>query len=445
MKKIFLFFLLSFPATLLCQINNPTLSELKGMEDLKGNTHLFYRMDSSWGDYLHGGFSNSIYHFDLSDESDSLFLYAGVKRDSIYQTSIFINDIEFWHNDPTKYIYVGVGCYTECGGFIKRSDSQPLNSSFMLGKISISASNDSAIFSSASCYIIKSTDGGKNWLITDSTDYLNFLSLSPYYDNYIFALDSKGYIEKSSDGGKTFFAVDTSLSSLEPNIPVFYYDRDSLHFYRISYFSDDEKIMSYGSISKSQGEINSWSKIYSSENNLYMSVDYSNSGIIYLADGKNILLSTNYGNTFALYKSLDSTVVGIYKKQGSDKLYAATKYDIYEITPSSIKSIKHLLTSVSDKNNKILLNFSLNQNYPNPFNPSTTITYEIPKAGSVQLKIYNILGQEISTLVNEIQTVGKHSVLFNAQQTIKQFSSGIYFYRLKFGNNILNKKMILLR
>jgi hypothetical protein len=90
-------------------------------------------------------------------------------------------------------------------------------------------------------------------------------------------------------------------------------------------------------------------------------------------------------------------------------------------------------------------NFALNQNYPNPFNPSTTISYEIPKSGSVQLKVYDVLGREIETLVNEEQSAGMHSIIFNSKQANKELSSGIYLYRLKFGSNVLNKKMIFLK
>jgi len=63
----------------------------------------------------------------------------------------------------------------------------------------------------------------------------------------------------------------------------------------------------------------------------------------------------------------------------------------------------------------------------------------------VQLKIYDILGREVALLVNENQSAGKHTVLFDSQQMHKQLSSGVYFFRMKFGSNVLNKKMVLLR
>lgn len=86
-------------------------------------------------------------------------------------------------------------------------------------------------------------------------------------------------------------------------------------------------------------------------------------------------------------------------------------------------------------------NFSLSQNYPNPFNPSTVISYEIAKAGMVTLKIYDILGKEVMTLVNENQNSGKHSVNFNGSS----LSSGLYYYSLESDNFKDTKKMLLIK
>jgi hypothetical protein len=85
--------------------------------------------------------------------------------------------------------------------------------------------------------------------------------------------------------------------------------------------------------------------------------------------------------------------------------------------------------------------FSLAQNFPNPFNPTTTIQFSLPQAGDVSLKIYNLLGEEVKTLVKEYRQAGKHSVQFNANN----LASGIYFYRIQAGSFVETKKMILLR
>ncbi len=85
--------------------------------------------------------------------------------------------------------------------------------------------------------------------------------------------------------------------------------------------------------------------------------------------------------------------------------------------------------------------YALEQNFPNPFNPSTIIRYQIPNDGIVKLKIFNILGQEILTLVNEEKTVGRYEVNFDASK----FASGVYIYKLQAGDYINSKKMILLK
>lgn len=88
-----------------------------------------------------------------------------------------------------------------------------------------------------------------------------------------------------------------------------------------------------------------------------------------------------------------------------------------------------------------LSKFDLAQNYPNPFNPTTTIRYALKEAGLVNFKVYDILGREVLSLINEVQTAGQHEV----KLSMANFSSGIYIYQLKQGNNIQSKKLILLK
>lgn len=85
--------------------------------------------------------------------------------------------------------------------------------------------------------------------------------------------------------------------------------------------------------------------------------------------------------------------------------------------------------------------FALDQNFPNPFNPATNIRYHLPHAGVVTLKVYNVLGKEIATLVSGAQTIGSYAVAFNGAG----LASGIYFYRLQADNFIETKKMVLLK
>ncbi len=90
--------------------------------------------------------------------------------------------------------------------------------------------------------------------------------------------------------------------------------------------------------------------------------------------------------------------------------------------------------------------FRLDPNYPNPFNPSTTIRYQTALSGTVSLKIYNMLGQEVRTLVNAAQTAGEHTVQWDGKDHAgKAVSSGIYIYRLQAGNFAKSNKMTLMR
>ena len=86
-------------------------------------------------------------------------------------------------------------------------------------------------------------------------------------------------------------------------------------------------------------------------------------------------------------------------------------------------------------------NFKLEQNYPNPFNPTTTINYQIPKAGNVIIKVFDCLGREVKELVNEYKAKGRYSIEFSASS----ISSGVYLYQLRTSENTYVKKMILLK
>ncbi len=100
-------------------------------------------------------------------------------------------------------------------------------------------------------------------------------------------------------------------------------------------------------------------------------------------------------------------------------------------TPVGVEKVDGLVPAV----------YELSQNYPNPFNPSTTIRYSIPEAGYVTVKVFNLLGQEVATLVNTQQATGAYEVNFDASQ----LSSGIYFYSIEVNNFTATKKMILMK
>jgi hypothetical protein len=102
---------------------------------------------------------------------------------------------------------------------------------------------------------------------------------------------------------------------------------------------------------------------------------------------------------------------------------------------------KPLLTGISDQSGQIPLVYTLSQNYPNPFNPTTSIRFEIPKQSVVQLKVYNLLGQVVATLINGELKAGRHEAKFDAAK----LASGVYFYRITAGSYVNTMKMMLLK
>jgi hypothetical protein len=99
------------------------------------------------------------------------------------------------------------------------------------------------------------------------------------------------------------------------------------------------------------------------------------------------------------------------------------------------------ITALEQNNDIIISDFFLQQNYPNPFNPSTKISWQVPVGSWQTLKVYDVLGNEVVTLVDEYKSAGSYEVLWNASE----MPSGIYFYRLQSGEFIETKKMILIK
>lgn len=109
-------------------------------------------------------------------------------------------------------------------------------------------------------------------------------------------------------------------------------------------------------------------------------------------------------------------------------------------------SISSSLTGI-DEDSSLPSEFKLEQNYPNPFNPETTISYKIQAASKVSLKVYDALGREVATLVDEYKQPGNYSVKFNAihLERSREIPSGVYFYQLRAGSFVETKKLILMQ
>ena len=121
--------------------------------------------------------------------------------------------------------------------------------------------------------------------------------------------------------------------------------------------------------------------------------------------------------------------------------YVTTLFKQWESNPSdTVDAEVEAITSLIGLD-RIPITYDLKQNFPNPFNPTTIIKYELPHANHVELRIFNLLGQKISTLVSEVQRAGQYQVEWNATG----FAGGIYYYHIVAGDFQDVKKMILLR
>jgi len=144
----------------------------------------------------------------------------------------------------------------------------------------------------------------------------------------------------------------------------------------------------------------------------------------YAGDTNWVSLGTGIPSTYVWCLALDSL----------DYMYAGTEN-------GTVYRSNNTVTEVINNFPNELKHFFLNQNYPNPFNPATTIRYQLPERSLVTIKVYDILGREVATLVNEEKPAGSYEVQFIGNG----LTSGIYFYQIKAGEYSETKKMILLR
>ena len=150
----------------------------------------------------------------------------------------------------------------------------------------------------------------------------------------------------------------------------------------------------------------------------------------------NIVLTKDAGVAYIPSESDITNITDYYIFLLGDSLHFSKWYagsTFYPFTWTDLSSIQ--------ETNEQIHSFSLSQNYPNPFNPTTTITYEIPYREQVTLKVFNTLGQEVTTLVDEEKSQGRHKIEFDASG----LSSGVYFYVLSTSDFVESKKMILMR
>jgi hypothetical protein len=161
----------------------------------------------------------------------------------------------------------------------------------------------------------------------------------------------------------------------------------------------------------------------------YLTIEYDPDGNVLWSDRYNGLPVSAYDQANAMYidESNNIYVTGGSDGQGTYQDYLTIKYS--------------RVTAVNGQPYGVPSSYLLSQNYPNPFNPSTTISYSIPVEGFVRLKLYDILGREVQTLVQEVQNAGNYKL----ELLGKDLASGIYFYRMQAGSFVETKKMLVVR
>jgi choice-of-anchor A domain-containing protein/uncharacterized repeat protein (TIGR01451 family) len=191
-----------------------------------------------------------------------------------------------------------------------------------------------------------------------------------------------------------------------------------------------------GGLFKSIDGGSSWTKVTTLDVLFVYSLSIDASGNVFVSSLTNgVFESTDGGASWSALGMGGSGVCSVTASSTSNNILAGTKDGkVFKI------SGQQATTGVNNLE-QLPVDFKLSQNYPNPFNPTTTIEFALPSAGKYALKIYNVIGQEVASLINNELTAGYHTVTFNASR----MASGIYIYRLSGSNVNISKKMILMK
>jgi len=279
--------------------------------------------------------------------------------------------------------------------------------------------------------IYRTTNSGSNWELINQSISGHVQSIYFINKNTGWIVNEYGDILKSTNGGVTF---PQQINPYYGNILYSLYFVDSLN----GWISGD-----YSRILKTTDGGNTWlSRFYNSDHSL-KSIFFVNNLTGWAVGSLGYIVKTsNGGNNWT------------YQNSGISPYFS----DIYFLNPNLgftigesyvIKTYNSGGVYINHNINPLPSSFSLYQNYPNPFNPTTSIKYQIKELSSphvlggdlVQIKVYDILGKEIETLVNEKQSPGTYEVNWDASA----FPSGVYFYRLEAGDFKQTNKMILIK
>jgi hypothetical protein len=609
MKNLFIILFVTVAFTL---IHPQQFSRLNGLEDEQGNTILLY----SFGNDMTGLYA-PVYKYFVNTATETKIIDAYAQQiDTFNVNAKSVQDYEFFPNDINNFINVGLTLNIDVLGYAARNDTITFTD-WAFFFVDISKQHPQQVFISDFHKIYRSFDGGYTYP-ADSTIDFEFLSVADFDDKVFFGTDNNHLI-KSEDQGINYSIVDTS--DIQTSMPglEFCYDVNQFHIYRLNRSNGKFTL----NVSNNKGNAFSWTKTYESDTQFFITIDSTQSGVVYLAEGKQIYKSTNNGYNFYPYKSLPRNLVGLYKKTNSEILYAASKYQLYEVKPDTTiiiksvpipgyvfdwfplainnrwiyevtildencswsvdqyyerniitkdtlingqtyfkfepalafnyqfvridstegkllaispfdpnpaeiaiydflmelgdtvlftpiepfggftlvnqealfifgenRSVKELMalgflpppyslvygigyyrdsfcefgghrreligcvindvvygdttfTDVDDELNLLPTVYKLEQNYPNPFNPSTKISWQSPVGSWQTLKVYDVIGREVATLVDEYRNAGSYNLEFRIESL--ELSSGIYFYQLNARDYVETKKMMYLK
>ena len=279
-------------------------------------------------------------------------------------------------------------------------------------------------------YIAHTSDGGNSWTSSDidSNMVSNFPVFKFNFLNHQFGyacggrLDVAGVIWHTTDSGLNWSAQGVSADEVFD-----IYILDSLNAITLS--GDPEGLFPIADL-KTTNAGATWNYEELPFFGLSFTIDFRTYNEGWSASGYKFLLTRNRGETWEEFETPDSAMV--YDIQFLD---ARTGYAVGE--GGVILKLDPALVSV-EKESLQPDDFILYQNYPNPFNSETVIGYDLSASGSLDIKVYDIIGNEITTLVDEFKQAGKYEVEFSASSTIRNLASGIYFYQLRIRGSEIN-------
>jgi len=276
----------------------------------------------------------------------------------------------------------------------------------------------------------RSTDNGSSWFVGGydvGDDYVYRINVRD--DGVVFASEDD-YLYSSSNNGSnwsTASRIPGNGSLQNPAITCISFSKNNYVYVGTS----NEGIL----MSTDNGK--TWSPLNKGiENQAVWSIVTDSTGSIWAGtDSGGVFYSTDLGSTWSRRND------GIVNPISVDVFSGPDNY-LYAVNPKGyVFRSSNKITDITKEKSSMPKNFTLSQNYPNPFNPITTIDYSIPKSSFVSLKVYDALGREVATLVNEEKSPGNYSVVLNASQ----LSSGIYYYRIRTGSFTEVKKLCLIK